>query len=69
MGRELKELKQTWAVHETVSEEEKAITPRYKTKQELIKHLVRQGTDWDEPWSQAAAEDFVNKTDGHRAES
>jgi hypothetical protein len=66
MGRELRYRVagegKLWAVHETVSEIEGAITPEFKTKKELIKHLVAHGTDWDKPWSRVAAEDFVNRT-------
>lgn len=66
MGRELRKTKENgvelWAVHETVSEVEGAITPSFKTKAELIEYLVTQGTAWDEPWSRSAAEDFVNRT-------
>ena len=66
MGREIRKTirhgSETWAVHETVSEVEAAITPSFKTKAELIEYLVTQGTAWDEPWSRAAAEDFVNCT-------
>jgi hypothetical protein len=62
MGRELKQTDELWAVHETVSEAEAAITPGFKTKQELIDHLVKHGTEWDEPWTQAQAETFVNGT-------
>lgn len=66
MGRELRKTVQagieTWAIHETVSEVEGAITPRFQTKRELIEYLIAHGTEWDEPWSRAAAEDFVNRT-------
>lgn len=66
MGRELRYRlvggDRHWAVHETVSEVEGPITPEFKSKEELIEHLATRGTDWDEPWSREAAEDFVNRT-------
>lgn len=66
MGRELRKTigngNETWAVHETVSEGEGAITPGFPTKEELIEYLVAHGTEWDEPWPRKAAEDFVNRT-------
>lgn len=66
MGRELRESVEdgveVWAVHETVSSAEEAITPGFKTKADLVEHLVSHGTAWDEPWTRAAAEDFVNRT-------
>lgn len=63
MGRELRQTEGKWAVHETVSEVEGPITPGFTTKAELVEHLTAHGTEWDQPWSQAAAERFVN-TDG-----
>lgn len=66
MGRELRKTigdgVETWAVHETVSEIEGAITPGFATKTGLIEHLITTGTDWDKPWSRAAAENFVDRT-------
>jgi hypothetical protein len=66
MGRELRKTIENgvelWAVHETVSEVEDAITPGFKTKAELIEHMVAHGTDWDGPWPRPAADDFVNRT-------
>ena len=61
MGRVLKEDNGTWAVHENVSEKEEAITPRFKSKDNLIIHLSMQGTEWDDPWTLEEAEHFVNK--------
>lgn len=51
------------AVHENVSDEEKAITPWFRTKEELIEHLVKEGTTWDGPWTREQAEKFVNETE------
>jgi len=62
MGRELRENEAGFTVHETVSEVEGPITPTFKTKPELIEHLVKHGTAWDEPWTQKQAEHFVNDT-------
>ena len=63
MGRELESRVEDgvkmWAVHETVTINHMPITPRFKTKAELIEHLVSNGTAWDEPWEREAAEDFV----------
>lgn len=66
MGRELRESVEdgveVWSVHETVTEEEGQLTPSFRSKTDLIEHLVAHGTAWDEPWTRAAAEDFVNRT-------
>ncbi len=63
MGRELRETAgKMWAVHETVSEAEGPITPAFRSKADLIEHLVAHGTAWDEPWTRAAAKDFVYRT-------
>lgn len=59
MGREMKKKQNTYAVHETVSGEEERITPRFKTKKELIDHLVKNGTEWDKPLAKEIAEEFV----------
>ena len=62
MGREIKKTKGYYAVHETVSEHEEAITPKFKTEQGLIEHLIKNGTDWDEPLKRSWAEEFVLRT-------
>lgn len=62
MGRKLKITKKKFAVHETVSGHEKAITPFFDTKQELIRHLVEKGTEWDAPLNKKTAEEFVLRT-------
>ena len=64
MGRELKEdigLKR-FAVCETVSGEDELITPTFNTQKELIKHLVQNGTEWDDPLTKEIAEEFVLRT-------
>lgn len=45
-------------VWETVSEGS-PITPPFESKEALVKYLVQNGTDWDEPWSRDSAENFV----------
>lgn len=62
MGREMKTKYGKFAVHETISEKEKAITPRFKTKEELVNHLVEKGTEYDEPLTKEIAEEFVYRT-------
>ncbi len=62
MGRELKQTNGLWAVHETVSESEYAITPGFAEKADLVKHLSGWGTECDDPWSKEQAEYFVNES-------
>lgn len=49
-----------FAVYETVSEGT-PVTPTFATREELVEHLVKHGTDWDhgEGWARKAAEGFV----------
>jgi len=59
MSREAKFTNDRYAVHEGVSGFEEAITPFFDTQEELINHLIENGTEWDEPISRKAAEEFV----------
>lgn len=58
----MKETNGQFAVHEGVSEKEEAITPHFDTKDELVEHLIKNGTDWDDPISRRVANKFVHET-------
>lgn len=61
MGRELRENGEGFAVCETVTDDNVEITPTFKTKEELVEHLVTKGTAWDAPWTREQAEHFMKK--------
>lgn len=65
LGRELRQDKNGfWAVHETVSDEEAAVTPFFPTKEEVAAYLSTYGDFWAQqskegPISEADAKKFI----------
>ncbi len=64
MGRQLKKKKGFFAVYETVSEREDAVTPHFKTKEEVAEYLHKFGDYWMQkdkspPLPKEIAEKFV----------
>lgn len=64
MGRRVERTAEGFLVRETVSADERPVTPVFPTEDELIAYLAEQGDFWDQaggkgPWDRVSATLFV----------
>jgi hypothetical protein len=66
MGRKVEQSAEGFLVRETVSAEERQVTPAFPTEDELIAYLAKHGDFWDQaggkgPWDRVSATLFVRE--------